>query len=456
MTQLLVGTKKGLFVLEGEAGEPFEVTSRAFAGEPVEFATRDPRSGRTASPASPPPSTGRRSSTRTISRASGSRPTGVELPEDAEKPLERLWTIVPAEDDGHLYAGGAPGVLFESHDGGATLGAEQGVLGAADAPGVEPGRGRHVHALDRDLARRPVDASRSRSRRSASGSPTTAARRGATGTRTSTRATCRRRRARTRSRSASTTCTARRSGRSGSSCSSTAASTAPTTPARAGRASPTASRPTSASRWCVDPDDPDSAYVIPLVADMDRTTPEGSVRVYETRDAGASWTTRGDGLPSDDAYLTILRQAFCGEGSGERWASTSARRRATCSARATRGRRGSRRRRSPARRCTRCAPPSRPLESGRGRGPIRIRVDAAVIRTRSTRSLAAAAGLAYTSRPVYFFDRRSICSSAPSSTSVAGAGDLDPAIGVARIDDDEREPRVALRGCAASRVPRRC
>jgi len=46
MTQLLVGTKKGLFALEGEAGTPFEVTSRAFAGEPVEFATRDPRSGR--------------------------------------------------------------------------------------------------------------------------------------------------------------------------------------------------------------------------------------------------------------------------------------------------------------------------------------------------------------------------------------------------------------------------
>jgi len=41
MTQLLVGTKKGLFVLEGESGAPFEVTSRAFAGEPVEFAMRD-------------------------------------------------------------------------------------------------------------------------------------------------------------------------------------------------------------------------------------------------------------------------------------------------------------------------------------------------------------------------------------------------------------------------------
>jgi photosystem II stability/assembly factor-like uncharacterized protein len=67
----------------------------------------------------------------------------------------------------------------------------------------------------------------------------------------------------------------------------------------------------------VDPADPDSAFVIPLVADMDRVTPEGRVRVYETRDAGSSWTPRGEGLPGEHAYLTVLRQAFnrAGEGS---------------------------------------------------------------------------------------------------------------------------------------------
>ena len=46
MTELLVGTRKGLFALEGEPGEPFAVTARAFAGEEVEYALRDPRSGR--------------------------------------------------------------------------------------------------------------------------------------------------------------------------------------------------------------------------------------------------------------------------------------------------------------------------------------------------------------------------------------------------------------------------
>ena len=35
MTEVLVGTKKGLFVLEGEPGAGYEVTARAFAGEPV-------------------------------------------------------------------------------------------------------------------------------------------------------------------------------------------------------------------------------------------------------------------------------------------------------------------------------------------------------------------------------------------------------------------------------------
>ena len=57
-----------------------------------------------------------------------------------------------------------------------------------------------------------------------------------------------------------------------------------------------------------------AAYVIPLVGDVDRVTPEGRVRVYETRDRGASWTARTEGLPQDDAYLTILRQAFCHDG----------------------------------------------------------------------------------------------------------------------------------------------
>ena len=46
VTELVLGTKKGLFVLEGEPEQGFEVAARHFAGEPVDFAMRDPRSGR--------------------------------------------------------------------------------------------------------------------------------------------------------------------------------------------------------------------------------------------------------------------------------------------------------------------------------------------------------------------------------------------------------------------------
>jgi hypothetical protein len=38
----------------------------------------------------------------------------------------------------------------------------------------------------------------------------------------------------------------------------------------------------------------------------------------ETRDAGASWSPRGDGLPQQDAYLTVLRHALASAAEGPR------------------------------------------------------------------------------------------------------------------------------------------
>ena len=65
-----------------------------------------------------------------------------------------------------------------------------------------------------------------------------------------------------------------------------------------------------------DPADPDSAFVIPMIGDGDRVTADGKVRVYGTRDAGETWTALAAGLPQENAYLTILRQAFGAEGEG--------------------------------------------------------------------------------------------------------------------------------------------
>jgi hypothetical protein len=62
------------------------------------------------------------------------------------------------------------------------------------------------------------------------------------------------------------------------------------------------------------PADPDTAWIIPRQSDEFRCTPDAKARVYRTRDAGASWEPLGDGLPQQDAFLTVLRDGFGGDG----------------------------------------------------------------------------------------------------------------------------------------------
>jgi len=47
-----------------------------------------------------------------------------------------------------------------------------------------------------------------------------------------------------------------------------------------------------------------------LEADTFRCTPDAKLRVYRTRDAGASWEPLTDGLPQENAYETVLRDAL--------------------------------------------------------------------------------------------------------------------------------------------------
>jgi photosystem II stability/assembly factor-like uncharacterized protein len=58
------------------------------------------------------------------------------------------------------------------------------------------------------------------------------------------------------------------------------------------------------------PKDPDAAWIVPLESDEFRCTPEGRLRVYRTRNAGASWEGMTRGLPQEDAYETVLRDAM--------------------------------------------------------------------------------------------------------------------------------------------------
>jgi photosystem II stability/assembly factor-like uncharacterized protein len=63
----------------------------------------------------------------------------------------------------------------------------------------------------------------------------------------------------------------------------------------------------------VDPHDPDTVYVFPLVADGERIPPGGKPRVWRSRDAGETWTELGKGLPADNFYSCVMRDAMCAD-----------------------------------------------------------------------------------------------------------------------------------------------
>ena len=58
------------------------------------------------------------------------------------------------------------------------------------------------------------------------------------------------------------------------------------------------------------PRNPDCVYILPVESDEFRCTPEGRLRVYRTRNAGASWEAMTRGLPQKGAFETVLRDAM--------------------------------------------------------------------------------------------------------------------------------------------------
>jgi photosystem II stability/assembly factor-like uncharacterized protein len=307
MTELLVGTKKGLFALERE-GDGLAVTARAFAGEPVEYAVRDPRSGR-AFAAMTSPFYGPKIFYTDDPAGEWTQANGVSLPEGGDAALQRIWVIAPGEDDGTLYAGGDPGVLFESRDGGETWELNRALWEEPSRPKWMPGGGGLcLHSIvpwPGDPDRLAVAISAAGVWHTDDGGATW--RRGNRGivagdlpqeAPEEQTALCVHRLDRAAQRPERMFMQFHggvyRSDDAGQSWTDIGAGL----PSNFG------------FPVMVDPSDPDSAYVIPLNADTDRVTPQGKVRVYETRDAGASWTPRGDGLPERDSYLTVLRLAF--------------------------------------------------------------------------------------------------------------------------------------------------
>jgi photosystem II stability/assembly factor-like uncharacterized protein len=60
----------------------------------------------------------------------------------------------------------------------------------------------------------------------------------------------------------------------------------------------------------VHPHDKDTFYVIPLDPGHGRVMPEGHAAVWRTRDAGSTWQRLDRGLPERDAHLGVLREGM--------------------------------------------------------------------------------------------------------------------------------------------------
>jgi hypothetical protein len=96
----------------------------------------------------------------------------------------------------------------------------------------------------------------------------------------------------------------------------------------------------------VHPRDDETVWVFPMDGQTvwPRTSPDGKPAAYVTRNGGKTWQRLADGLPDDQAWLTVKRQAmtadtqdpvglYFGTTSGELWASRDEGRKWTCIAR---------------------------------------------------------------------------------------------------------------------------
>jgi hypothetical protein len=56
--------------------------------------------------------------------------------------------------------------------------------------------------------------------------------------------------------------------------------------------------------------EPDTVYVVPITSDAEHYPPEGKLRVYRSRAGGNEWEALTQGLPQRDCYVNVLRDAM--------------------------------------------------------------------------------------------------------------------------------------------------
>jgi molybdopterin converting factor small subunit/photosystem II stability/assembly factor-like uncharacterized protein len=311
--EVLVGTRKGLYILRGPRGGAMEQAARHFGGNTVEFAMRDPRSGRYLASVTYGQYGPRVYVSDDPMAPEWEQATGPAFPEDADSAVERIWFIRTGEEPDVLWAGVAPAALFKSEDGGRTWELNRGLWDEPSRKNWQPGAGGMcLHSIctwPGDPDRLAVGISAAGVWLSDDGGKSW--RRGIQGIvarylpedqREGAVDLC----VHNMHRSLIEPTTLYMQFHWGVYRSDDAGETWMDIGTDSGLPSD------FGFPLVQDPHDPDRAFVIPLTGDFDRVTPDGQVAVYETRDRGASWVQRADGLPA--GQLTILRQAFGHDG----------------------------------------------------------------------------------------------------------------------------------------------
>jgi photosystem II stability/assembly factor-like uncharacterized protein/molybdopterin converting factor small subunit len=312
--ELLVGTRKGLFILRGLRGGPMDQIARKFSGNIVEFAMRDPRTGVYFASVTHG-QFGPRLYYTSDPMGEWDQATGPAFPEDAGATLERIWVVGTGEEPEVMWAGVAPAALFKSEDGGRTWELNRGLWDDPSRPSWNPGAGglclHSVCTWPGDSDRLAIGISAAGVWLSEDGGKSW--RRGNKGlvarylpeeAREGAVDLC----VHNMHRAPLEPATLYMQFHGGVYRSDDAGESWMDIGTEGGLPSD------FGFPLVADPNDPDRAFVIPLRGDFDRVTPEGRMGVYETRDRGETWSELAVGLPQDGAHLTILRQAFCHDG----------------------------------------------------------------------------------------------------------------------------------------------
>ena len=310
---VLVGTTKGLFVLTSdEARSKWEMSGPHFRGEEIYAAALDTRGGRrrllvgaTSSHWGP-----------SVYRSDDMGATWVEpaaetlaFPTSTGAAVARVWQLQPgaeAQPD-VVFAGVEPAALFRSDDGGETFRLDEGLWNHEHRPQWQPGGGGLcLHTIVPDPAggdRMAVAVSAAGFYRTLDGQSWEAANTGITAPflpePTPEFGQCVHKVARHPSRPDTLFLQHHwgvyRSDDFGGKWTEVGADALPST---------------FGFPIVADPNRPGTAYVLPLESDFFRCTPEGRLRVYRTTDEGQTWEALGNGLPQENAYLTVLRDGF--------------------------------------------------------------------------------------------------------------------------------------------------